>query len=104
MEGCALSKGDSLCCQQKENTFPFLFLGYILFVLSFSIISESLKKNKIIICYKGGMNVIDILVPSARNTLILRARRNMQEKDTRENPSRGQGVKTQRKSATRIAL
>jgi hypothetical protein len=28
-EGCALSKGDSLCYQQKENTFPFLFLGYI---------------------------------------------------------------------------
>jgi hypothetical protein len=28
-KGCSLYKGDSLCCQQKENTFPFLLLGYI---------------------------------------------------------------------------
>jgi hypothetical protein len=53
--------------------------------------------------YKGGSSVADILVPSARNTLMLRARGHMQEKDTWEKFSMGQGVKTQRQSATRIA-
>jgi hypothetical protein len=62
--------------------------------LSFSIILESLKKNKIMLPYKGGMSVIDILVSSARNTLMLRERRHMQEKDTQEKSSMGQGVKT----------
>jgi hypothetical protein len=37
-----------------------------------------------------------ILVPSARNILMLRARRHVQEKDTRENSSMGQGVRSQR--------
>jgi hypothetical protein len=53
--------------------------------------------------YKGGMSVTNILVPSARNTLILRARKHVQEKDTQENSSMGQGVKMQRQSATRLA-
>jgi hypothetical protein len=53
--------------------------------------------------YKGGSSVIDVLVPSVRNTLMFRARGHMQEKDTQEKSSMGQGVKTQRQSATRIA-
>jgi hypothetical protein len=57
----------------------------------------SLKKNKRMIRYKGGMSVENILVPSIRNTLMFRARKHMQEKDTRENPSMGQGVKMHRK-------
>jgi hypothetical protein len=44
-----------------------------------------------------------ILVPSARNTLMLIARRHVQGKDTWENSSVGQGVKMQRQSATRLA-
>ena len=44
-----------------------------------------------------------ILVPSTRNTLILIARRHVQGKETQENSTMGQGVKTQRQSATRIA-
>jgi hypothetical protein len=52
--------------------------------------------------YKGGTSVASILVPSARNTLMLIARRHVQEKDTRENSSMGQGVRSQRQSATRL--
>jgi hypothetical protein len=44
-----------------------------------------------------------ILVPSTRNTLILIAVRHVQGKDTRENSSMGQGVRSQRQSATRLA-
>jgi hypothetical protein len=36
------------------------------------------------------------LVPSAWNILILSARRNVQDKDTRENSSMGQGVRSKR--------
>jgi hypothetical protein len=71
--------------------------------LYFSIILESLKKNKRMLRYKGGTSVTNILFPSARNTLMLKARRHVQEKDTRENSYMGQGVKTQRQSATRLA-
>jgi hypothetical protein len=102
MTGCALSKGGSLCYQQKKILFPSSFWGIFVF-LSFSIILESLKKNERMIHYKGGTCFIDILVPSTRNTLILKARGHMQEKDTREKSSMGQGVKTQRQSATRLA-
>jgi hypothetical protein len=49
--------------------------------------------------YKGG----EKLVPSTRNTLMLRARGHMQEKDTQEKYSMGQGVKKQRQIATRLA-
>jgi hypothetical protein len=51
---------------------------------------------------KGGTSVANTLVPSARNTLMLRERRHVQGKDTRKNSSMGQGVKTQRQSATRL--
>jgi hypothetical protein len=52
--------------------------------------------------YKGGTSVTSILVPTARNTLMLKTRRHVQEKDTRENSSMGQCVKTQRQSAARL--
>jgi hypothetical protein len=86
----------------KRKYFSLPLFGVYLIFLSFSIILESLKKNKRMLCYKGGTSVTDILVPSARNTLMLRERRHMQEKDTREKSSMGQGVKTQRQSATRL--
>ena len=44
--------------------------------------------------YKGGRSVADILVPSTRNTLMLKERGHMQEKDTQETFPMGQGVKT----------
>ena len=53
--------------------------------------------------YKGGTSVARILVPSTKNTLMIRSRRHVQGKDTRENSSMGQGVKMQRQSATRLA-
>jgi hypothetical protein len=87
----------------KRKYFSLPLFGVYLIFLSFSIILESLKKNKRMLRYKGGTSVTDILVPSARNTLMLRARRHMQEKDTQEKSSMGQGVKTQRQSATRLA-
>ena len=87
----------------KKILFPSSFWGIFDFFLSFSIILESLKKNKRMLCYKGGLSVTYILVPSARNTLILRARGHIQEKETQEKSSMGKGVKTQRKSATRLA-
>jgi hypothetical protein len=87
----------------KRKYFSLPLFGVYLIFLSFSIILGSLKKNKRMLHYKGGSSVIDILVPSARNTLILRARGHMQEKDTQEKSSMGQGVKTQRQSATRLA-
>jgi hypothetical protein len=77
---------------KKKILFPFSFWG-IYYLLSFSIISESLKNNKIMLCYKGGLSVADILVPSARNTWMLRAKGHMQEKDTQEKSFMGQGVK-----------
>jgi hypothetical protein len=87
----------------KRKYFSLPLFGVYLIFLSFSIILGSLKKNKRMLCYKGGSSVTDILVPSARNILMLRERGHMQEKDTREKSSMGQGVKTQRKSATRLA-
>jgi hypothetical protein len=70
------------CATKKEYIFPVLFLGYFFFFLSFSIFLKSLKKNKRTLRYKGGMSFSSILVPSARNTLMLKARRHVQEKDT----------------------
>jgi hypothetical protein len=84
----------------KRKYFSLPLFGVYLIFLSFSIILESLKKNKRMLRYKGGTSVTDILVPSARNILVLRERRHMQEKDTREKSSMGQGVKMQRQSAT----
>jgi hypothetical protein len=88
---------------KKKILFPSSFWGIFDFFLSFSIILESLKKNKRMLRYKGGSSVADILVPSARNTWMLREKGHMQEKDTREKSSMGQGVKTQRQSATGLA-
>jgi hypothetical protein len=42
--------------------------------LSFSIILESLKKNKRMLRYKGGTSVKNILVLGARTRLMFRAR------------------------------
>ena len=43
------------------------------------------------------MSVTNTIVLRTRNTLMFRERKHMQEKDTRENPSVGQGVKMERK-------
>jgi hypothetical protein len=74
----------------KRKYFSLPLFGVYLIFLSFSIILESLKKNKIMLRYKGGSSVIDILVPSAQNTWILGAKGHMQEKYTREKSSMGQ--------------
>jgi hypothetical protein len=66
-------------------------------------ILKSLKNNKRMLHYKGGTSVTSILVPSPRNIVVLIARRHVQENDTWEKSSMGQGVKTQRQSATRLA-
>jgi hypothetical protein len=78
----------------KRKYFSLPFFGVYLIFLSFSIILESLKKNKRMLRYKGGTSVADILFPSAKNTLMLRARGHMQEKDTWEKSSMVQAVKT----------
>jgi hypothetical protein len=86
----------------KRKYFSLPPFGVYLIFLSFSIILRTLKKNKTMLRYKGGMSVADILVTSTRNTFILRARGHMHENDTREKSSMGQGVKTQRQSATQL--
>jgi hypothetical protein len=96
-------QGSTHCAAIKRKYFSHPLFGVYLIFLSFSIFLKSLKKNKRMIRYKGGTSVTSILVPSARNTLILRARKHVQGKDTGENSSMGQGVKTQRQSATRLA-
>jgi hypothetical protein len=79
--------------------FPHpLFLEYLIFFVFFTYLM-SLKKNKRMLCYKGGMSVMGArkLVPSTWNILMLSARRHVQDKDTWENSSMGQGVRSQRK-------
>jgi hypothetical protein len=88
---------------KTKNIFLVLFLVFLVFFFIFFNFLKSLKMNKRMLRYKGGTSVTSILVPSARNTLILRARRHVQEKDTQEKSSMGQGVKTQRQSDTRLA-
>jgi hypothetical protein len=91
------------CASIKRKYFSHPLFGvYLIFFVFFNIL-KSLKKNKRMLRYKGGTSVTSILVPSARNTLMLIARRHVQEKDTRENSSMGQGVRSQRQSATRLA-
>jgi hypothetical protein len=92
------------CASIKRKYFSHPLFGVYLIFLSFSIILESLKKNKRMLCYKGGTSVTSILVPSARNTLMLKERRHVQEKDTRENSSMGQGVKMQRKKCYKACV
>jgi hypothetical protein len=96
-------QGRLIVLPTKRKYFSLPLFGVYLIFLSFSIILEILKKNKRMLRYKGGSSVADILVPSTRNTWMLRAKGYMQEKDTREKSSEGQGVKTQRQSATGIA-
>jgi hypothetical protein len=56
----------------KIKYFSLPLFGAYLIFLSFSIILESLKKNKRMLRYKGGSSVVDILVPRMRNTWMLR--------------------------------
>jgi hypothetical protein len=74
----------------KRKYFSLPLFGVYLIFFSFSIILESLKKNKRMLCYNGGLSVPNILVPSAWIPRMLRAKGHMQEKDTREKSSRGQ--------------
>jgi hypothetical protein len=55
---------------KKIKYFSLPLCGVYLIFLSFSIILESLKKNKRMLHYKEGTSVAYILVPSARKTLI----------------------------------
>jgi hypothetical protein len=96
-------QGQLIVLPKKRKYFFLPLFGVYLIFLSFSIIVEILKKNKRILHYKGGSSVIDILFPSARNTWMLKEKGHMQEEDTREKSSVGQGVKTQRQSATGLA-
>jgi hypothetical protein len=81
---------------KKRKYFSLPLFGVYLIFWSFSIIWERLKKNKRMLCYKGGLSVTDILVPSTRNTWMLKEKGYMQERDTQEKYSMGQGVKTHR--------
>jgi hypothetical protein len=72
---------------KKEKYFSLPLFGVYFIFLSFSIILESLKKNKRILHYKGGTSVTNILVPGARNILMLRARGHMHKGDTWKKPS-----------------
>jgi hypothetical protein len=87
----------------KRKYFSHPCFGVYLIFLSFSIFLKRFKKNKRMLRYKGRISVVRILVPSTRNTLMLIERKHVQGKDTWENSSMGQGVKTQRQSATRLA-
>jgi hypothetical protein len=58
----------------KRKYFSLPLFGVYLIFLSFSIILESLKKNKRMLRYKGGWSVADILVPSARNTWMIKVK------------------------------
>jgi hypothetical protein len=53
--------------------------------------------------YKGGTSVANILVPGARNTLMLIERGHMHKGDTWKKPPWAKGVKMQRQSATGLA-
>jgi hypothetical protein len=88
------------CAANKKKNFSLPLFGVYLiffFFLSFSIILESLKKNKRMLCYKGGTSVANILVLGARTRLMFRAR------TFGKIPPGAKGVKTQRQSATGLA-
>jgi hypothetical protein len=71
---------------KKNIYFPSPLFGFFYFFVLFNFLN-SLKKNKRMLHYKQGTSVTSILFPSARNTLMLRARRHVQEKDTQgKNP------------------
>jgi hypothetical protein len=60
---------------KKKILFPSSFWGIFDFFVF--LILEILKKNKIILRYKGGTSVANILVPRERKTLMLRERRHV---------------------------
>jgi hypothetical protein len=103
MEGCAFSKGNSLCYRKKNTYFLSPLFGIFDFFIFFNF-SKSLKKNKRMLRYKGGTSV-------ARNHTSSKCKEhtNAQSKETcrkralGENSSMGQGVRSQRQSATRLA-
>jgi hypothetical protein len=71
------------CATKKESIFLVLFLFlFFNFVFIFFNFLKSLEKNKRMLRYKEGTSVTSILVPSARNILMLKERRHVQEKDT----------------------
>ena len=74
---------------KKKILFPSSFWGIFDFFVFFNNVGN-LKKDKIILRYKGGSSVTNILAPSAWNIGMLREKGHMQEKDTREKSSRGQ--------------
>jgi hypothetical protein len=78
---------------KKKILFPSSFWGIFDFFVFFNNFGN-LEKNKRMLRYKGGTSVADILVSNTRKTLMLRARGNMQEKDTREKSSMVHGVNT----------
>jgi len=88
---------------KKKILFPSSFWGIFDFFVFFNNFLGSLKKNKRMRHYKGGTSVTNILVPGARNTLMLRARGHMQKGDTRKKPPWAKGVKMQRQSAIGLA-
>jgi hypothetical protein len=61
----------------KINHFSLSLLGVYLIFLSFSTILEILKNNKRMLHYKGGLSVVNIIVPSAWNKGMLRAEGHM---------------------------
>jgi hypothetical protein len=91
-----------LCYHKKKILFLSSFWGIFDFFVFFNIL-KSLKNNKIMLRYKARMSISSILVPSARNTLMLIERRHVQEKNTQENSSMGEGVRSQRQNVTRLA-
>ena len=81
------------CAAIKRKYFSLPLFGVYLIFCLFQYF-EIVKKNKRMLRYKGGKSGERILVPSARNALMLIARRHVQEKDTQENSSMGQGVRS----------
>jgi hypothetical protein len=65
MKGCALSKGDSLCYQKRIYIFPSPLFGFFYYFVFFHFL-KSLKKNKIMLHYKGGMSVVSKHTSSKR--------------------------------------
>ena len=56
MKGFTFSKGDSLCCHKNKILFSSSFWGIFDFFCLFQYF-ERLKKNKRMLCYKGGTSV-----------------------------------------------
>jgi hypothetical protein len=85
------------CAANKNKKNSLALFGVYLIFLFFSIILESLKKNKRMIRYKGGMSVKNILVLGAKTRWMFR------ERTLGKIPPAVKVVKTQRQSATGLA-